>query len=68
MTERYIETDVDVFFPKTNTRHHKSFIETYRGMSVSQARRKMKQLWAGRSSQNEMIHYLKQKGIIYYGS
>jgi len=59
--ERFIEEGNTVFFPKNNARHHVSFINTYRGMTLMQARRKMKSLWAGHSLQNEMIHYLKYK-------
>jgi hypothetical protein len=62
---RYIETDTDVYFPKVNARHHISFVKTYRKMTIPQARRKMRALWAGKSLQNEMIHYLKEKGYIH---
>jgi hypothetical protein len=60
-SQRYIEDGESVHFVKTGSLHHRSFINTYRGMSIPQARRKMKSLWASRSLQNEMIHYLKEK-------
>lgn len=61
---RFIEEGNSVIFPKVGARHHISFVETYRGLSIPGARRKMKSLWAGHSLQNEMIHYLKSKNIL----
>jgi hypothetical protein len=61
---RFIEEGDSVIFQKVGGRHHISFVETYRGLSIPSARRKMKSLWAGHSLQNEMIHYLKTKNIL----
>ena len=61
---RFIEEGDSVIFPKVRARHHISFVETYRGLSIPGARRKMKGLWAGHSLQNEMIHYLKTKNVL----
>ncbi len=61
---RFIEEGNSVIFPGNKARHHISFINTYKGLTIPQARRKMKTLWAGRSMQNEMIHYLKSKHLL----
>lgn len=58
---RFVEEGVSVCFPKNNARHHVSFAKTYKGMTIPQARRKMRSLWAGHSLQDEMIHYLREK-------
>lgn len=64
MNPRFIETDVDVYFPKHGRRHHKCFVKPYCGLTIPQARRKMKASWYVHSFQDEVIHYLKQKGIL----
>ena len=61
---RFIEDGNSVIFPRNNARHHLSFINTYTGLTIPKARRKMKSLWAGRSLQNDMIHYLKSKHLL----
>jgi ASC-1-like (ASCH) protein len=58
---RFIEEGDSVYFPKNKARHHISFVKTYQGMTIIQARRKMKSLWAGHSLQDEMLHYLRTK-------
>ncbi len=61
---RFIEDGNSVIFPKSGVRHHVSFVNTYKGLTIPQARRKMKSLWAGHSLQNDMIHYLKSKHLL----
>ena len=61
---RFIEEGDTIIFIKINQRMHKSFAATYTGLTIPQARRKMKKLWATRSVQNEMIHYLKEKNLL----
>lgn len=57
-----IENGNNVIFPQGFV-FYKGFINTYRGMTVIQARRKLKFSYH-RSMQDEIIRYLKQKGII----
>ncbi len=64
MNERFIETDIDVYFPKHGRRHHVRFVLPYRGLTIPQARRKMKQAWYSHSFQDDVVHYLKQKGVL----
>lgn len=61
---RFIEDGNSVVFPKYNRRAHVNFQNTYRGMTYSQARRKMRSLWNEHGLQDDMIHYLKEKNII----
>lgn len=61
---RFIEEGDEIIFPKNKSRHHISFVKTYTGLTIPQARRKMKTLWAWRSLQNDMIHYLKCKNLL----
>lgn len=42
---------------------HKDFINSYRGLTTVQARRKLKRSYT-RSMQDDIIRYLKSKGII----
>ena len=61
---RFIEEGNSVIFPRNRARHHILFAEKYRGMSIPEARRKMRRLWAGHSLQNDMIHYLRAKNLL----
>jgi hypothetical protein len=42
---------------------HKSFVNTYKGMTKIQARRKLKEYYT-RSAQNRIIHYLSENRIL----
>lgn len=62
-TERYIETDSSVFFPKVGLVFHVSFSNSYRRMNIIQVRRKLK-VYFTKSQQDEIIHYLRKKSSI----
>jgi hypothetical protein len=53
----------NVVFPN-GYNFHKSFIESYRGLSLVNTRRKLK-LSYSKSMQNTIISYLKTKNILY---
>jgi hypothetical protein len=57
-----IENGNNVIFPQEFI-FYKGFVNTYKGMTVIQARRKLKNYYH-RSMQDEIIRYLKQKGVI----
>ena len=60
---RFIEEGNSVIFPRNKARHHISFVNTYRGMTIPEARRKMR-FFQGHSMQNDMIHYLKYRNLL----
>lgn len=60
---RYTVDGNIIYFHRTKTRVHTSFVYTYENMSIPQARRKMKKFHT-HSQQDEMIHYLKINGHI----
>jgi len=61
--ERFYETDKSIVFPKLQFCFHKSFVKTFKGKTIIQARRVLKMYYT-RSQQDEIIHYLKIKNII----
>ena len=60
---RFIEEGNSIIFPMVNCRVHVSWKDKFEGMTIPQARRKIKR-FQSRKAQNEMIHYLKVKNII----
>ena len=62
--ERFFEVGDSVFFPKVDRCVHKSFYKKYVGMTIPEARRKMRTIWNTQSHQDEMIHYLKHKRLL----
>lgn len=62
--ERFIEEGDSIFFPRVGRCVHKDFWKKYEGMTIPEARRKMRTIWNTQSSQDEMIHYLKHKKAI----
>jgi hypothetical protein len=62
--DRFAETENSVYFFKTGRFSHKSFVNTYRGMTTSQVRRKCKTLCNAKRQQREIIHYLREKGLL----
>ena len=60
---RFIEEGSMIIFPMANCRVHVSWKDKFQGMTVPQARRKIKRFQSKRA-QDEMIHYLKVKNII----
>ncbi len=60
---RFIEEGDMIIFPMANCRVYITWKDKFEGMTVPQARRKIKRFQSKRA-QDEMIHYLKVKGII----
>jgi hypothetical protein len=60
---RFIEEGNMIIFPMANCRVYITWKDKFEGMTIPQARRKIKRFQSHRA-QNEMIHYLKVKGII----
>jgi hypothetical protein len=60
---RFTEEGSMIIFPMANCRVHVSWKDKFAGLTIPEARRKMKRFQSKRA-QNEMIHYLKVKGII----
>lgn len=60
---RFIEEGSTIIFPIANCRVHVSWKDKFQGMTIPQARRKIKR-FQSHKAQNEMIHYLKVKNII----
>ena len=60
---RFIEEGNMIIFPMANCRVHITWKDKFEGMTIPQARRTIKR-FQSRKAQNEMIHYLKVKGII----
>jgi hypothetical protein len=62
---RFIEDGNSVFFPNVRLCLHKSFVRRFIGVrTASRARQVMKKHFT-HSQKDEIIHYLKQKNIIY---
>ena len=53
----------NIIFPSGHI-FHKSFVKTYKGMNVIQARRKLK-IYYHKHMQDVILHYLKEKGLIH---
>ncbi len=62
MNERFEETPTSVIFKRTNKIFHRSFIRTYQMRTIPEIRRKASKFW-GNAQQDEIIHYLKEKGL-----
>jgi hypothetical protein len=60
---RFIEEGNTIIFPMANCRVYITWKDKFEGMTIPQARRTIKRFQSKRA-QNEMIHYLKVKGII----
>jgi hypothetical protein len=60
---RFIEEGDMIIFPMANCRVYITWKDKFEGMTVPQARRKIK-IFQSKRAQDEMIHYLKVKGII----
>lgn len=58
-----LQDGVNVIFP-CGLCFHKSFIKTYKGKSLINTRRFLKKYYT-KSQQNQIISYLKGKGIIH---
>lgn len=63
MQKRYDESETSVFFHKVGVVFHKSFSNRFSGLTIPQARSKLRKSF-GHSIQDEVIHYLKDKKII----
>ena len=61
--ERYREIDKSVLFLKHGFIFHKLFRRTYAGMTIPQARAKMRKRYT-HSQQDEIIHYLKEQNLL----
>jgi hypothetical protein len=61
--DRFIEDGDNVFFPKAGLCFHKLFVNRFRGTNFISARRLMKKYFS-RRQKDEIIHYLKNKGIL----
>jgi len=64
LMERFFETNSSVVFPKRNLCFHKNFIKRFKNKTIIDARR----LLIGKFShkeQDDIIHYLKIKRIIF---
>jgi len=62
MSEEWVEKGVYVIFPAHGWVKHKIFVETYKGLSYAQARRKMNRLGFTKGEQRTIIRYLKSIG------
>ena len=61
--ERYRHIGDSVLFLKHGFVFHKSFRKTYSGMTIPQARFKMRKRYT-HSQQDELIHYLKEQNLL----
>ena len=60
---RYIEEGNNVFFPKAGLNFHKLFIKRFVRADIISARTKLKHCFS-HSQKDDIIHYLKEKGVI----
>jgi len=63
LNERYYVSGQNVVFTRRRFIFHITFAENYTGMSVIEARRKLKRHYT-KGEQNEILHYLKTNNYL----
>lgn len=61
---RYYKSGNSIVFTKFAMIFYHSFGETYKGLDLIQARRKLKKIGYTHGPQDEILHYLKQERYI----
>lgn len=61
---RYYKSGNSIVFTKFAMNFYHKFSETYQGLSLIEARRKLKKIGYTHGAQDEILHYLKQEKYI----